>query len=59
MDLPCPACPLTFEYLDFNLSGSDVYFCEVVITYYSAWIGKAELAGPAAVDCPTGAEMAC
>ncbi len=58
MDLPRASLPLTFEYFDFNLSRIYVYFGEVVITYYPTWIGQAELTGTAAVNCPTGAEMA-
>jgi hypothetical protein len=59
MNFPRASPPLPFEYLDFNLSGIDMYFCEVVITYNSAWIGKSKLAAAAAVNCSPGAEMAC
>ena len=57
MNFLCPPFPFTFEYFDFHLIGTDVDLCEVVITNYTTRICKAELAGTAAVNCPSRPEM--
>ena len=57
MYLTSSALSLSFEYFDFNLIGTDVDLCEIVITNYTTRICEAELAGTTAVNGPGRPEM--